>query len=64
MAKFYVGYSVPHSGETIIDADSIEQALRIASEKETKARADWAILEDVSDAKITELCEVGDDFEI
>jgi hypothetical protein len=64
MAKFYVGYSVPHSGETIIDADSIEEARRIASQNETKGEAEWEMLEDVSLAEITDLYEVNDDFEI
>lgn len=61
MPKFHVSYQVPHSGETIIDADNIQQAREIAEDATTKAWADWEMLEDVSDATIVEITEIDEE---
>ena len=64
MPKFYIAYKIDHIGETVVEADSLEQAKAMAECNNTKAYADWDLLEDVSDAEITEVEEVGDDFEL
>lgn len=66
MPKFYVAYRIDHVGEAEIEADTIEEARQIASLDSTKAWADWQMLEDVSDAEITEVERIWqeDDFHL
>lgn len=63
MPKFYIAYRIDHVGETEVEANSLEEAKQIAGLDSVKADADWEMLEDVSNAEITEAFEMDDDFE-
>ena len=64
MPKFYIRYEETVSGEDVIEADSLEEAKQVASLDRTKSNADWQMLEDVEDAKLVEIFEVDEDFEL